>query len=77
MITYSFSVSGKTGGGADWTVMGETRGMFMVAVNNAIEQALLDLTDGKATFGEPGKGGCAGPYTITKFVIEEVVREPK
>lgn len=27
------------------------------------------LTQGKATFGYPGKGGCKGPYNVTSVTL--------
>jgi len=38
----------------------------------AVAAAFEQLTQGRATFGKPGEGGCRGPYNITRFVLETI-----
>lgn len=70
---YSYMVEGTAADGQTWMVSGTVEmphaGMFGHAVQDAMQQSFTHLTEGKAVYGEPGKG-CNGPYSITRLVVE-------
>ncbi len=74
MITYSYRIEGTASEGQTWFVVGEvtaqTAGQFQQTVELAMRKSFMDLTNGEAVYGQPGKG-CVGPYRVTKFVLEE------
>lgn len=76
MISYAYVISGTGGHGSTWSTEGHVVvkdvDQFDEAVMDARRQSFMQLTQGKATYGKPGQGGCKGPYRITKFSIEEV-----
>lgn len=41
---------------------------IFAALANAMRENFLKITEGKAVFGEPGKG-CRGPYEVTKITL--------
>jgi hypothetical protein len=73
-ITYRYAINGSAAQGQTWATSGEVSvlgaGSFMVAVERAMRDSFMDLTQGRAIFGEPGKG-CVGPYRVTKLEIIE------
>jgi hypothetical protein len=63
------------GGGADnqtWLARGTVEttnaGDFHLVSDMALEDAFMQLTEGKAVYGKPGKG-CHGPYVIYRMVV--------
>lgn len=72
---YKFEVQGTAADGQSWTVSGtrETAnaGDFAFLPTEALKDVFLQLTQGRATYGNPGVN-CKGPYSITKMVIEKV-----
>jgi hypothetical protein len=75
MMRFKFTVRGAARDGQTWSVEGhvseESAGNFPRAVDNAMRQAFLQLTRGKAVYGQPGVG-CNGPYTITHLSLDVV-----
>ena len=78
MITYTYEIKGAGSNGQTWAVKDETvvsgAGAFLEAVDHAMRDAFIALTQGKATYGQPGKT-CSGPYRITSLVLTEKVPE--
>ncbi len=73
MPAYRYRVEGTGGKGQAWIVSGTLtvpRGGFSEATQQTLRDAFAKLTRGEATYGEPGHGGCTGPYTIRKLVVE-------
>lgn len=72
----NYTVDGNDANGSTFSVHGEVEGdspvdrnLYWLAVSKAFEQ----LTQGRATFGRPGDGGCRGPYKIKRFVLESAL----
>ena len=74
IVTYAYAIDGTARDGQTWKTRGEVRvigaGQFMEAVQKAMGNSFLQLTDGKATYGKPGVG-CVGPYRVTNLTIAE------
>jgi hypothetical protein len=72
MPLYKFEVRGFDGNDNEWIVTGSEYaaiGDFMSIPPIAMQKAFLDLTDGKATYMQPGLT-CKGPFHVTKMLIE-------
>jgi len=73
MRTYSYTISGTAANDATWVTVGDVEalpGYFEQVVRQAMQQTFQTLTQGNATYGKPGEGGCNGPYTVRRIVIE-------
>jgi len=65
---------GLDGQGNPWVTQGTVYCQgpnFDAAVSQVQRESFEQLTQGKATYGQPGKGGCRGPYTITELHAEK------
>ena len=74
---FSYTVVGTSASGDTWTCEGSIDaepGDFYNVIHSAMRASFKQLTGGKAVFGNPGKGGCRGPYTITMFQLKRVTR---
>lgn len=75
MTEYRYQVQGRGADNESWFTSGRVTvnggGQFMNGVNEAMRKSFVDLTQGKATYGSPGKG-CSGPYSITVLNLSEV-----
>jgi len=69
--SYKFEIKGVARNAQTWT----TQGIFQCDLNEAFDTAMRDsflqLTNGKAVYGQPGKS-CQGPYDIISVKIEQV-----
>lgn len=65
---YKYKVEGTDAEGNGWTCEGVFSNSTM-NVTIPMQLTFQQLTDGRAVFGEPGKG-CKGPYNIHKFNVE-------
>jgi hypothetical protein len=76
MKTFAYKVEGTDGNRNPYTVEGTVTSSFPLLspeLNNEVgRDSFQKLTQGKAVFGRPGEGGCRGPYTIDRLVIEVV-----
>lgn len=72
---YKYEMTGTGANDATWKTTGEaetaTADIFSV-FNHALRDSFNQLTQGKAEYGNPGKG-CAGPYEILTFKLDKVV----
>lgn len=69
-----YTVTGTAADNVPFDLTGEVEGdspLDAEAFARASNASFLQLTSGKAVFGEPGKG-CRGPYSVTKLVLEVV-----
>jgi hypothetical protein len=73
MSVYRWTVSGTAADGQTWETSGTVGpvqpGNFPAVCGSALEQSFIDLTGGRAIYGQPGVG-CRGPYTITRLLVE-------
>lgn len=73
IISYRYQVDGEDANGNGWTTIGvvnvEGEGMFGEALMEAQRRSFMQLTQGKAEYGNPG-AGCTGPYKITNFLLQ-------
>jgi hypothetical protein len=69
---YRFEIKGTARNDQTWCASGT---LFNCEFNESFDHALRStfeqLTNGKAVYGQPGKG-CAGPYEILSVTIELV-----
>ena len=72
MRKFTYEIQGKDGAGRGFSVRGEFAhsGDFPSALVEAQRRAFFDLTQGRATYGQPGTGSCRGPYSFQKLVVE-------
>jgi len=71
-----YTVEGNGAGTLPFKAVGEVDGGSPVdpqALFAAAAAAFEQITQGKATFGRPGEGGCRGPYRIHRFILEAMV----
>ena len=66
---YDVTTEGAGADGQTWTTRATIESEFHDVFETAMEDMFLQLTQGRAEFGNPGVG-CNGPYTITRMVIE-------
>jgi hypothetical protein len=67
-----YVAEGTAHGGEKWTCEGTVDVGFPLCFEAAMRQNFEMLTGGKAVFGQPGVGGCRGPYKITRFELTVV-----
>jgi len=71
-----YEVHGRDAAGKSWQVCGELHGDFDILAPKSLQQigqyCFQQLTHGEATYGNPGQGGCHGPYSISKLTIEKL-----
>jgi hypothetical protein len=70
---FNYEVIGVTGDGQTFNAKGMLtgeQGNFLGVPEAALKAAFNMLTKGETEYGQPGKSGCRGPYTINKMVIE-------
>lgn len=73
MPRYHFRITGLDGTGSGWSTSGYVVAEnFDVAVTSARSASFEQLTYGRAVYGNPGKGGCQGPYHIKSIELKEV-----
>ena len=72
---YEYQITGRGAGDVHFTTTGRIFTEFAETFQAAMERSFEDLTDGKAVYGNPGKGGCHGPYEISEVVIRRVPNE--
>ena len=73
-IKYAWSIHGMNAVGNSWETFGTidtVPGDFHEMLENIQKESFFQLTEGKATFGHPGKG-CAGPYSIERLVVQKL-----
>jgi hypothetical protein len=72
MTTFIWGMTGLDGGGNRWDTGGSLQVSetmtFADVATEAQRQSFLQLTNGKATYGNPGVG-CKGPYKTTSMTI--------
>lgn len=71
---YRYRLEGTGGGGATWTTEGTVRCEWPDLFGVVNREAFRKLTNGNATYGNPGQGGCRGPYEITSFEVSLVLQ---
>jgi len=74
-LRFFYTINGTGADGETWTTNGWLDcepGSFHLIFDKAMSQTFEKLTQGKAAYGHPGQGGCRGPYSVKKVVIEEV-----
>lgn len=69
MIAYRVSGTAQSGA-LTWTVEGEIHQPVLECYDDIMHEVFQRLTSGNATFGQPGVGGCRGPYKITSVILE-------
>lgn len=70
-FTYEVVYHGADGQSAICTGSIEVEpGDFQQALIQVMRRSFLQITQGKATYGQPGKG-CRGPYQITRFLLQQ------
>lgn len=70
MISYRYEMSGTGAEGHTWATAGIVPDAWGPEMFGAImHQSFAMLTEGRAVYGEPGKG-CKGPYVIDRLLIE-------
>lgn len=67
---YRYTVSGS--GSRPFRCEGTIHCEFHDAFDLAMTETFRALTVGEAIYGHPGEGGCTGPYSIDRLVIEQV-----
>lgn len=70
-----FTISGTDARGREYEVSGHTEGQNVLDPDcfMHIGMAAFDLlTHGKAKYGEPGRGGCKGPYDVRVIKLEKL-----
>ena len=75
MTHYRYEIEGRGGDGQRFTVHGLldlASDKISDAVDAAHKCAFEKLTHNHAVYGHPGKGGCKGPYQVTKMMIEKI-----
>jgi len=68
---YKWTVNG-TGSDNTWSVQGETKASpseFPQLFDRIMREVFTRLTQGKAIYGQPGVGGCRGPYDVISILI--------
>lgn len=69
MQTFHYTMKGDDANGQQWEHSGDIE-VEPAFVHTVLSLAMIEsfraLTEGKAVFGQPGKG-CRGPYRITEF----------
>lgn len=77
MLRFNYDISGRAAGDQTWQTTGmvtvDDPGQFRRALDLAQQEAFMQLTKGRAVFGQPGVG-CRGPYLITRFLLEVAPR---
>lgn len=68
MKTYSFKITGSDADGTPWQTSGQLKCSYDQVFKRANMETFEQLTEGKAVFGQPGKG-CRGPYEIERVEI--------
>jgi len=74
MRAYSYEISGTAANDQTWKIIGtvdDPNNDLPAVFDRAMRESFLALTQGKAVFGNPGVG-CAGPYGISRILIEQV-----
>jgi len=67
---YRYQIAGVAQHGQTWFTTGEVYGEpVMQAIALAISDSFVQLTEGVARYGQPGKT-CQGPYVVSKIEIE-------
>jgi len=78
MPKFKYEVAGTAAANSQtWSTSGTMvaeLGDFARLPERCMRESFMQLTQGKATYGNPGIG-CKGPYSITKLLIEEVPYE--
>lgn len=73
MAAYKYAIDGTAADGQTWQTSGSvatvTESDLSEAINEALRQSFMQITQGKAIFGQPGLA-CRGPYRIAKVVLE-------
>ena len=68
--TYTFVIEGLSDSDKQvWQTKGKVHCEFRESLDVAMKQSFYQLTTGKAVYGNPGAGGCRGPYTVTMLSI--------
>jgi hypothetical protein len=68
---YRFEFHGTAAGHSTWKTSGKVvdeNNNLMDVFDHAMRETFLQLTQGKAVFGQPGVG-CSGPYEITSLTL--------
>jgi hypothetical protein len=70
---FSYEVEGKDGAGQAFKVAGEVEAPGLPdAVVEAQRQTYQGLTSGKTQYGQPGVGGCKGPYSMERIEVKVI-----
>jgi hypothetical protein len=67
---YRFVMAGTGSKRTPWKTTGEVRCELVDAFDQAMLQTFRMLTEGNATYGQPGR--CGGPYEINNMFIERI-----
>ena len=70
---YHFTFEGTGSNAQTWTTTGYIECEFNDVFDKASQQTFIQLTNGEAIYGNPGVGGCHGPYNITRVVIRQAI----
>jgi hypothetical protein len=69
----TFTISGTDGNGNEWNYGGELpqfdNPLDLSVAMQIGKDAFAFLTHNEAHYGEPGKGGCRGPYRVHSLTI--------
>jgi hypothetical protein len=65
---YCYTIEGTDHSGNTWSTTGSVTGEFMDCLSNAFRDSFMQLTRGKAIYGNPGVG-CRGPYKVTRYLL--------
>jgi hypothetical protein len=70
-----YTIEGTSAGGQTWKTKGRVSTDYPECMLDAMQHSFLQLTQGKAVFGQPGVG-CRGPYKINRVELVTVERSP-
>jgi hypothetical protein len=74
-VQYRYEIDGTGANDQTWACTGHVTidrpAEFAGVPDIAMRSAFMELTEGKAVYGEPGKG-CVGPYEVTRMLIERM-----
>jgi hypothetical protein len=73
MKKFNYEMEGTDGAGQAFKVAGEVESRNLPdAIVDAQRQAYQGLTSGNTSYGQPGVGGCKGPYSMERILVEVV-----
>jgi hypothetical protein len=72
--SYRYRLEGTGRDNAAWMVEGVAKAEWPDLFDVINRDGFRKLTNGNATYGQPGVGGCKGPYEIKSLLITLVMQ---